>query len=144
MTLAASAVAVIAIAGCGGGGGNSATTAARSNTAAAPPNTAAAAGANAPSGGQRLSLTADPSGQLRFDKKTLQANAGAVTIKLSNPAPLSHNVSIDGNGVNQMGETVTQGGTSTVSANLKPGTYTFYCSVPGHRQAGMFGTLTVK
>jgi uncharacterized cupredoxin-like copper-binding protein len=91
-----------------------------------------------------LSLQADPSGNLRFNKKTLSASAGKVTIVMENPSPLSHDVSIQGAGVNQMGQTVATGGTSTVSATLKPGKYTFYCSVPGHRQAGMFGTLTVK
>jgi plastocyanin len=63
---------------------------------------------------------------------------------LSNPSSLSHNVSLEGQGVDQEGETVGQGGTSRVSVTLKPGTYTYYCSVPGHRQGGMEGTLTVK
>jgi uncharacterized cupredoxin-like copper-binding protein len=35
-------------------------------------------------------------------------------------------------------------GTTSITLNLKPGTYTFFCQVPGHRAAGMFGTLTVK
>lgn len=94
--------------------------------------------------GSTLRLKAGPGSQLRFDKKTLSSSAGRVTIVLSNSAPLSHNVSIEGQGVNQQGKTVGQGGTSKVSATLKPGTYTFYCSVPGHREAGMQGTLTVK
>jgi uncharacterized cupredoxin-like copper-binding protein len=102
-------------------------------------------GGTAASGaGSRLALRADPSGALRFDKKTLDASSGKVTIVMKNPASLSHNVSIEGSGVNEMGETVGQGGTSTVSANLKPGRYTFYCSVPGHREGGMVGTLTVR
>jgi uncharacterized cupredoxin-like copper-binding protein len=45
--------------------------------------------------------------------------------------------------VNEKGPTVIGGGRSTVTATLKAGTYTFYCSVPGHEQAGMRGTLTV-
>jgi uncharacterized cupredoxin-like copper-binding protein len=133
--VAAAVVAgALAIVGCGGGGGSKS---AGSSSAPAP-------GPSAGGGGQRLSLQADPSGNLRFNKKTLTAKAGTVTIVMKNPSPLSHNVSIQGAGVNQMGQTVATGGTSTVSATLKPGTYTFYCSVPGHRQAGMFGTLTVK
>jgi uncharacterized cupredoxin-like copper-binding protein len=118
------------VAGCGGGGNENATTSSAGGT---------------PSGaGSNLKLTADPSGKLRFDKKALQAAAGKVTIVMKNPAPLSHNVSIEGPGINEMGETVGQGGTSTASANLKAGRYTFYCSVPGHREGGMVGTLTVK
>lgn len=63
---------------------------------------------------------------------------------MSNPSSLSHSVAIEGPGVNTAGEVVTKGGTSTASATLKPGTYAFYCTVPGHRQAGMEGTLRVK
>jgi plastocyanin len=91
-------------------------------------------------GGQTLRLSADPS-QLRFDKAKLEARAGKVTIDMKNPAPIPHNVSLESDGE---GKTVGQGGTSTVSAGLKPGEYVYYCSVPGHREAGMEGTLTVR
>ena len=91
-----------------------------------------------------LRLSADPSGQLKFDKSTLQAKAGAVTIAMKNPSPLDHNVSIEGGGVEEKGNVVKDGGTSTVKAQLKPGRYTFYCSVDGHEAAGMKGTLTVR
>jgi plastocyanin len=123
------AVAAVAIAGCGGGGGGGED----GSTTAAPAGAA-----------QQLSLQADPSGKLRFDKKTLQATSGKVTIVMSNPASVSHDVSIEGGGIDEHGEVVGKGGTSRVTADLKPGTYTFYCSVPGHREAGMQGTLTVK
>ncbi len=94
---------------------------------------------------QTLLLSADPTGQLRFDKNALQGTAGTVKIVMNNPAPVPHNISLEGpGGVNQHGQTVPKGGTSQVTATLKPGSYTFYCSVPGHRQAGMQGTLTVK
>jgi plastocyanin len=63
---------------------------------------------------------------------------------IRNPSQLSHSIAITANGVNAAGEVVGPSGTSTVSASLKPGTHTFYCTVPGHREAGMFGTLTVK
>jgi uncharacterized cupredoxin-like copper-binding protein len=63
---------------------------------------------------------------------------------MRNPSQLSHSIAIEGNGVNSAGQVVGPGGTSTVSAALKAGTYKFFCTVPGHRQAGMEGTLTVK
>ena len=63
---------------------------------------------------------------------------------MSNPSSIQHNISVEGAGVNRQGTTVGHGGTATVVANLKPGTYTYYCNVPGHRQAGMQGTLTVQ
>jgi uncharacterized cupredoxin-like copper-binding protein len=94
-------------------------------------------------GGAVLKLAADPS-QLKFDKSSLTADAGKVTIDMKNDSDIPHDVSIDGNGVDEKGKEVTGGGTSTVSATLEPGKYTFYCSVPGHREAGMEGTLTVR
>jgi plastocyanin len=99
----------------------------------------------APAGGQKLALRADPGGQLKFDKTSLEAKAGSVTIDLMNPASLPHNVTLEGSGIEeQEGKTVDKGGVSTVSAELKPGEYTYYCSVPGHRQGGMEGKLTVR
>jgi plastocyanin len=104
-------------------------------------------GKPAPAGGtvQTLLLSADPSGQLRFDKSSLQASAGTVRITMKNPSPIPHNISLQGpGGLDKHGPTVGQGGASQVAAPVKAGTYTYYCSVPGHRQAGMQGTLTVK
>jgi plastocyanin len=103
-------------------------------------------GKSAPQGGtvKNLLISADPSGQLRFDKDTLQAPEGTVRITMNNPSPIPHNVSIEGPGdIDQQGKTVPKGGASEVQLKLSRGDYTFYCSVPGHRQAGMQGTLTV-
>jgi plastocyanin len=97
-----------------------------------------------PAGGRELSLSADPGGDLRFDKKALESSAGRVTIAMKNPSSIPHNVSLEGGGVDEHGKTVEKDGTSSVSAMVKAGRYVFYCSVPGHRQAGMEGTLTVK
>jgi plastocyanin len=95
-------------------------------------------------GGGALALSADPGGNLSFDKDSLEAPAGEVTIRMENPSSLPHNVSLEGDGVDEEGETVEQGGTSEVSADVSAGEYTFYCSVPGHREGGMEGTLTVR
>jgi plastocyanin len=94
-------------------------------------------------GGQTLALSADPGGDLKFDKTELTAKAGSVTIDLDNPASTPHAVEIEGNGVEAKSETVTEGKTS-VTADLEPGEYTFYCPVGSHAQAGMEGTLTVE
>jgi plastocyanin len=95
-------------------------------------------------GGRTLSLSADPGGELSFDTGALEARAGRVTIQMENPSSVPHNVSIEGGGVDEEGKTVEQGGTSTVTAELRPGEYDFYCSVSGHREGGMEGTLTVR
>jgi plastocyanin len=104
--------------------------------------------AEQPAGGERgsrsLRLSADPGGDLRFDTRQLEARAGGVTIRMDNPSSLPHNVSIEGHGVDEEGRTVNKGGTSTVNAELQEGEYVFYCSVSGHRQGGMEGTLTVR
>jgi plastocyanin len=95
-------------------------------------------------GGRVLATSADPGGELSFDTAALEARPGAVTIRMENPSSVPHNVSIEGRGVNEEGRTVGQGGISTVTAELQPGEYDFYCSVAGHRQGGMEGTLTVR
>jgi plastocyanin len=98
----------------------------------------------APSGpATSLPLAADPSGQIRYDTRNLSASAGAVTIDFTNASPLMHNVTI-AQGTKVLGATPTfTGGSKRLALSLKPGRYVFYCSVPGHREAGMEGTLTV-
>jgi plastocyanin len=90
-----------------------------------------------------LKLVANPDGELDYNAKQLAAKAGRVTITMTNMSPLEHNVTL-AQGSKMLGATPTfQGGSKSLTLNLKPGTYTFYCSVPGHRAAGMEGTLTV-
>jgi uncharacterized cupredoxin-like copper-binding protein len=68
-----------------------------------------------------------------------------VTVAFSNMAPLEHNFTVAEASGTVVGATPTfQGGSKTLSLTLKPGTYKFYCTVPGHRAAGMEGTLTVR
>jgi plastocyanin len=83
---------------------------------------------------------------LSFSKKTLTAKAGKVTITVANASSneYPHGIAIEGNGVDKDGAIVHPGGTSTVTVNLKPGTYTFYCPVHNHEKYGMKGTLTVQ
>jgi plastocyanin len=91
-----------------------------------------------------LSIDADPTGQLKFTAARAIASPGSVTIKMKNASSVPHDIAIRGMGVSQVGQVVSNGGTSTVTASLQPGTYTFYCSVDGHEAAGMKGTLTVR
>jgi plastocyanin len=90
-----------------------------------------------------LDIPVAPAG-LSYKFADATANAGEITIKSENPQSTQHDIAIEGNGVNQKGEVVTSGGVSQFTANLKPGEYTFFCSVPGHREGGMEGKLTVK
>jgi plastocyanin len=99
--------------------------------------------ANARPDSAKLSLSADKSGKLKFNKTSLRASHGKVTITMSNPSSIRHAVAVEGHGVDKDGKTVGKNGTSTITVTLKKGKYTFYCPVPGHRAAGMKGTLTI-
>jgi plastocyanin len=101
-------------------------------------------GSEGGSGGETtLQLAADPTA-LAFDKADLTAKVGTVTIDFDNPSAIPHNVVIEEDGQELAGfEPITEG-EEEESAELKAGSYTFFCSVPGHREAGMEGTLTVK
>ena len=79
----------------------------------------------------KLDIPADPSGALAYTFGRRQASAGQVEIDSQNKSSIDHDISIEGNGVNEKGEVVKNGGVSKVSVDLKPGSYTFYCSVPG-------------
>jgi len=94
-------------------------------------------------GASTLKLAADPS-EIAYDTTSLSTKAGNVTIDFTNPAPIEHDVAIEEGGkILAKSETITDGKTS-VSVDLKPGSYTFLCTVPGHAEAGMEGTLTVR
>jgi uncharacterized cupredoxin-like copper-binding protein len=143
--LAVLVLSLTAVAGCGGGGNdnNASTTSTTSTT----PTTTTTPTKTTPSGGgggSKLKVDADPSGALKFTKSTLDAKSGKVTITMDNPSPVQHGVAVKGSGLDVKGNTVGQGGVSTVSTNLNPGKYEFYCPVDGHEQAAKKGTLTVK
>jgi plastocyanin len=94
--------------------------------------------------GGTLQLAADPT-EIAYDKASLSSKPGKVTIDFTNPATLEHDVAIEGAEGEEIATSQLIGkGKTSVSAELAPGTYTFYCTVPGHREAGMEGTLTVK
>jgi len=92
-----------------------------------------------------LALTSPEPGDLMFDPTTLEAEAGEITIDYSNPSEVPHNVAIeDGSETVAQGETVTGGASGPATATLDAGDYVYYCSIPGHRESGMEGTLTVN
>jgi plastocyanin len=132
-TLVLGTVASLALVACGGG---SSSTAASSTTS-----TVQAAGG----GGQTINLAADPGGALKYVQSSLSAKAGSDTINLQNSSPLGHDVCVQDSSGKILGcSQVIIGGSTTLNVSLKPGTYTYYCSVDGHRAAGMQGTLKAK
>jgi plastocyanin len=141
------AVGLLALAGCGSSSSSTGSSASTPTSSPAPATTSSAPPASAgPSTGQNLALAANPEGQLKYDKTALTANAGEVSIAFTNMSPLDHNMTIESASSHKiLGATPTFSGTTKdLKLDLKPGIYKFFCTVPGHRMAGMEGTLTVK
>ncbi len=134
-------LAALALAGCGSSNDKSSSSGSSDKTAT--PTATATQAASSGGGGETVKLSADASA-LKFDKTALSAKAGKVTLSMDNPSGIPHAIAIEGNGVDVDGKVVQKGGTSTASADLKAGTYDFYCPVGNHRAAGMEGKLTVK
>ncbi|HEX2358248.1 MAG TPA: plastocyanin/azurin family copper-binding protein [Solirubrobacterales bacterium] len=140
LLLAVVALSAFGLAACGGDddddGGE--TTAAATTTT----DTGAASGGGA---GGTVKITAAADGSLAYDQTEVSAPAGSVTIDFDNPASLSHDVVVEDSAGEELGATdlIAESNTST-TVDLQPGSYTFFCSVSGHREAGMEGTLTAK
>jgi len=134
-------LASVALVACGGSDNGTTTTEETSAGAAAESEKSGGEGG----GGSTVELEADPGGGLAYTTTEASVEAGEVTIDFSNPQALTHDVAIEDANGETVGQTelIGQGETSE-TVNLKPGTYTFYCTVPGHREQGMEGTLTVK
>ncbi len=99
----------------------------------------------------KLQIPANPEGQLAYATNKATASSGPVTIEMPNMSGVSHNIAVEPGATGAAGTGTPVGasqfvskGTASVTVNLKPGTYTFFCQAPGHRAAGMYGTLTVK
>lgn len=132
----------IVAAGCGGDDNSSSSSS--SSSSGSDTSTTEQSSGGGGGAAQTLKISADPGGALKFDKSSLTAKAGKVTIVMDNPSSLPHAVEIEGNGVEEAGDTVDKGGVSKATATVKAGTYDFYCPVDGHRAAGMEGKLTVN
>lgn len=98
------------------------------------------------SSGQKLSLVADPNGDLKYDTDKLNAIAGNLTIALTNESSVPHDVAVEDSTGSEIGKSdeITQSDTTLELKDVQAGSYTFYCTVPGHKAAGMEGTLTVR
>jgi plastocyanin len=148
IALLALALASVALVACGSSGSSSSS----SNT------TTTSGGSEATSGGvssgkeeeggggsSTLKFEADPEGSLAYTTTKATAKAGKVTVEFNNPQGLPHDVAIENSAGEEIGATKEIAeGTDSTTVDLKPGTYHFFCTVPGHREAGMEGTLTVK
>jgi plastocyanin len=132
------ACAAVALAGCGSSSSSGSSSTAPASKPATP------ATSKAGSGGGHLALAADPSGQLQYVQKSLHAKAGTVTIDFTNKSSVPHDVAVARGGSPLGTSSVIMGSKTAVTLTLTKGTYSYYCTVDGHRMAGMQGTLTVS
>ncbi len=141
-------LASFALVACGSSSDDSSSTGANAETSTTPTPTDSG-GSNEAAGGtagsaSALDIEAASSG-LAYASDTATAKAGKVTLNFTNPQPLTHDVAIEDSSGKTIGKTeLIAEGSDSATVDLKPGEYTYYCTVPGHREAGMEGTLTVK
>lgn len=136
------ALVAVALVACGGSSGSSSS---ESQPAESTSETGGKAEEGAGAGAASTLKIETASSGLAYATKTASAKAGNVTVEFSNQQSLPHDVAIETQNGEVLGQTelIAEGSDST-ELELKPGTYTFFCTVPGHREAGMEGTLTVK
>jgi uncharacterized cupredoxin-like copper-binding protein len=135
---------LLALAGCGSS--SNSTSSATSATATTPATPATTSSTSAPAAAaETIAVSANPEGLFKYMPSTLSSKAGKVTIAFTNGSPVEHNLTVASASGAVAGATPTfTGGAKNLTVSLTPGTYKFYCTVPGHRQAGMEGTLVVK
>ena len=134
-TFTAFVLATALFAGCGGDD--------EEEPAATPEATQEEPASGGGGGGEAVQVSSPADGSLKFEQSELSAKAGKVTFTYMNPSQVPHAFEVEGNGVEEETEVITDSEAS-VTVDLKPGTYTYYCPVGQHRQAGMEGTLTVE
>ena len=124
LAVCAMVVAVAALVACGGASGNQFSTEVVA---------------------QQVAVSADPSGALRWDKQEYTAQAGDVTFVVKNPSKMTHQFSVEDNGVNYKSPNIKPGSTNNYTIKgLPAGAYQIVFNYPGHKAGGMIATLTVK
>ena len=137
LLLAVLALAAFGLAACGGDDDDDATTAGSETTA-----TETTGGGGGGSSSVEVTASADA---LAYDESSLETESGSVTIDFTNPSTTGHDVRIEDEAGEDIGGTdVIADDSTTATVELEPGSYTFFCSVPGHRDAGMEGALTAN
>ena len=144
--LALPVTALVLLAGCGGddSSSDSSSSDTSSGTTQTEQPSGGTTGDKAAAKGTVLQLEADPSGALAYEQTSLTAQPGKIQIDFTNDSPIGHDVVVEQDGKEVARSSVITGSSEVVTFDAKAGDYTYYCSVPGHREAGMEGTLRVK
>lgn len=138
IALAITAIAPFGLIACGGDDDESSDDSASTTEESTTEDTASSGG------GGEVGITAAEDGSLAYEEDSAETEAGSVTVALDNPSSTPHDVQIEGPDGDLGGTEVVSGGTTEATVELEPGDYVFYCSVSGHRDAGMEGDLTVE
>jgi plastocyanin len=140
------ALASVALVACGSSDSSSSESTATTTETSAESAGGGSGGSGGSSGESIVKIEAAEGSTLAYMQKEVKAKAGQVSIEFTNPQSLSHDVAVESSSGEEVGATelVASGKAVTTISDLKPGKYTFYCTVPGHREAGMEGTLTVE
>jgi plastocyanin len=135
--LAVGAIAALGLAACGGDDDDN------TGAASTPATTTTAAGGGG--GGSTVDISTPSGSTLAYEQSNVTAKSGRVTINFDNKQAQPHDVVVQDSSGSQLGKTdLIASSQATTTVELQPGTYTFFCDVPGHEDAGMKGTLTVK
>ncbi len=141
-------IASLALAACGGSDDSSSSADTQSQTGTVEgggDSTGAEAEGGSAGSASAVDIDAVEGSDLAYEQKSVDATAGKVTVNFTNPQAIPHDVDIEDASGEDVGETdLVSEDSASVAVDLKPGTYTFFCSVPGHREAGMEGTINVK
>jgi plastocyanin len=139
------AIAALALVACGSSSDSSSSTTEASGGESQAEQGGAAKEEASGGSASTLKFEADPNGELAYTTDQMTAKPGKTTVEFSNPQGLAHDVAIENAKGEEVGATETiADGSDTTTVDLKPGTYTYFCTIAGHREAGMEGTLTVK
>ena len=139
------ALAALTLVACGGGDSSDSTATTAETTAESTGANGAQGAGGSEGGGSVVAIEAAGGSDLAYVQEDATAKAGQVSIEFTNPQTLSHDVAVEDSSGKELGKTelVADGSSTATIGSLKPGEYTFFCTVPGHREAGMEGTLTV-
>jgi uncharacterized cupredoxin-like copper-binding protein len=147
LVVLALALASLALAACGGSDDSSSSAETQPESTESGGATTEGGGAEGGSAGSAsvIDIEAAEGSELAYTTTEADATAGKVTVNFTNPQAIPHDVDIEDSAGEDVGETdLVSEDSASVKVDLKPGTYTFFCSVPGHREAGMEGTINVK
>jgi plastocyanin len=99
------------------------------------------AGGGGGGGGETIAISET---EFALDPADVSAPAGEVTFEITNDGSIPHNLEVEGDGVEEVSDTINGGESTTLAVDLGAGEYEIYCNIGDHADQGMEGTLTVE